>query len=351
LNNNKKIIVSKDIKLIQAMKKLALTGLRCLIVADKNKKLLGTLSDGDVRRAILNGTKINDSIKLIYNTKPDFLIKNKYSTITAKNLLTSKNHILLPIIDNKFKIIDYLNWEKMFGKEKLNQNLSNISVVIMAGGKGSRLKPFTEILPKPLIPVGEKPIIDHIIEKFRLFGVKNFYLSTIYKSRILKSYFNDLKENYKISFLNEEKPLGTVGGLAAHKQKFKSTIFITNCDIIINADFNEMYQFHKKNKNDITLIVSTKSNEIPYGVCELDEKGRFSNIHEKPKNFYLANTGLYLVNPNVLKFIPKNKFFHMTDLIKILKKTRKKIGVFPIDESLWLDIGQWSEYNKNSKKI
>jgi dTDP-glucose pyrophosphorylase len=347
----KKIIISKEIKIIQAMKKLALTGLRCLIVVDKNKKLLGTLSDGDIRRGILNGKKINETIDSIYNKKPDYLIKNNYSLASAKNLLTSKNHLLLPIVNNKLKIIDYLNWEKMFGKEKINQNLSNISVVIMAGGKGSRLKPFTEILPKPLIPIGDKPVIDHIIEKFQLFGVKSFFVSTIYKSRILKSYLNETKKNYTISFLNEEKPLGTVGGLALHRKKFNSTIFITNCDIIINADFNEMYKFHKKSKNDITMVVSTKSNEIPYGVCELDEKGRFSNIHEKPKNFYLANTGLYIINPSILKFIPNNKFFHMTDLIKILKKSRKKIGVFPIDESLWLDIGQWPEYNKNSKKI
>ncbi len=347
----KKIIITKDTKIIQAMKKLAATGLRCLIVADKKKKLLGTLTDGDIRRAIINGVKLTQKVEKVYNKKPNFLIKDDYSINTAKSLLTSKNHILIPVVNTKNYVVDYLNWEKVFGKEKIEKNLSKISVIIMAGGKGTRLKPFTEILPKPLIPVGDKPIIEHIIDKFCVYGIKNFFISAVYKSRILKSYFYDLKPHYNVKFLNEDKPLGTIGGIAKHKKNFKNTTIITNCDIIINTDFDQMLKFHKKYKSDITLVVSTKSHEVPYGVCELDDKGKFLNIYEKPKNFYLANTGFYIVEPNVLKFIPKNKFFHMTDLIKVLKNNKKKIGVYPIDESLWLDIGQWPEYNKNSKKI
>ena len=177
---------------------------------------------------------------------------------------------------------------KVFGKEKTEKSLSKISVIIMAGGKGTRLKPFTEILPKPLIPVGNKPVIEHIIDKFCLYGVKDFYVSTVYKSRILKSYFYDLKPNYNVKFLNEDKPLGTVGGLEKYVKKFKNSTFITNCDIVINADFDQMLEFHKKYKNDITLVVSTKSHEVPYGVCELDDKGKFLNIFEKPKKFLFS---------------------------------------------------------------
>ena len=222
----KKIIINKDLKIIQAMKKLASTGLRCLIVANKKKRLLGTLTDGDIRRAILKGKKLNESIKNIYNKNPNFLKKNNFSLNSAKNLLASKSHILLPIVDSTSMIVDYLNWEKVFGKETHEQKLSNVSVVIMAGGKGSRLKPFTEFLPKPLIPVGNKPIIEHIIEKFNSFGVKNFFISTKYKSRILKSHLKDLKSNYTTSFLSEDKPLGTVGGLYKYKRKFNSTFLL-----------------------------------------------------------------------------------------------------------------------------
>ncbi len=347
----KKIIINKDLKIIQAMKKLASTGLRCLIVSNKKKKLLGTLTDGDIRRAILKGKKLNESIKNIYNRNPNFLKKNNFSLNSAKSLLASKSHILLPVVDSSSMIVDYLNWEKVFGKETNEQKLSDVSVVIMAGGKGSRLKPFTEFLPKPLIPVGNKPIIEHIIEKFNSFGVKNFFISTKYKSRILKSYLKDLKSSYSTFFLSEDKPLGTVGGLYKHKKKFNSTFFLTNCDIIVNVNLNDVFEFHKKNKNDLTLVVSTKSYEVPYGVCQLDKKGKFQSISEKPKNFYLANTGLYVLEPKILKYLPKNQFYHMTDLIKSMKKLKRKVGVFPIDESLWLDIGQWPEYNKNSKKI
>ena len=196
---------------------------------------------------------------------PNFFKKKQFSLNSAKNLLATKSHILLPIVDSTSMIVDYLNWEKVFGKETHEQKLSNVSVVIMAGGKGSRLKPFTEFLPKPLIPVGNKPIIEHIIEKFNSFGVKNFFISTKYKSRILKSHLKDLKSNYNF-FLSEDKPLGTVGGLYKYKKKFQFNIFLTNCDIIVNVNLNEVFEFHKKTKNDLTLVVSTKSYEVPYGL-------------------------------------------------------------------------------------
>ena len=139
------------------------------------------------------------------------------------------------------------------------------------------------------------------MDKFNSFGVKNFFISTKYKSRILKSYLKDLKSNYSTSFLSEEKPLGTVGGLYKYKKKFNLIFFLTNCDIIINVNLNEVFEFHKKTKNDLTLVVSTKSYEVPYGVCQLDKKGKFHSINEKPKSFYLANTGLYVMEPKVLK--------------------------------------------------
>ncbi len=347
----KKITILKDLTIIQAMKKIATSGSRCLIVADKSNKLLGTLTDGDIRRAILKGKKLSDTISLIYNSKSNYLVKGKFSLKQAKKILLTKNHILLPVVKENLKIIDYLNWEKVFGENKKLKISNNIPLVIMAGGEGKRLRPFTEILPKALIPLGNKTIIERIIDNFCEFGFKNFYISTLYKSQILKSYFNDIKKNYKLIFLNEKKPQGTVGGLAAHKKKFDETIFLSNCDILISADYTQMLKFHQNYKNDITIIVSTKSYKIPYGVCELDRKGKFTRIFEKPTKFHLINTGLYILNVKVLNLIPKNKFFHMTDLIKVLKNKKKKIGIYPIDESNWIDVGQWPEYQENKKKF
>ena len=219
----KNLLISPNLKIIKAMKKLAQTGERCLIVVDSQKKLLGTITDGDIRRAILKGLSTDQSIKSIYSRKPIILEKNKYSIESARNLLRIRKQILLPIVDKKNIVIDYLSWEQAFGTRKKDKSLIATQVVIMAGGKGDRLAPFTKVLPKPLIPINEKPVIEHIIEKFTLFGAKNFYLTVNYKSRILKSFFLELEPNYSVKFFDETKPLGTVGGLKSHQKKFKNS--------------------------------------------------------------------------------------------------------------------------------
>ena len=344
----KNILVKPNLKIIQAMKRLAVTGERCLIVTDKKNKLLGTLNDGDVRRGILQGINTKHSIKTIYSKKPIVLFRGKYTLDKVKRLLNyhTQGLNLLPILDTNKVVVGYLSRENVFGSKKKNTNLQNIPVVVMAGGKGDRLLPFTKVLPKPLIPVNDKPVIEHIIEKFTSFGVKKFYITTNYKSLILKSFFKELQPNYSVKFFDEMKPLGTVGGIKHHKKNFKVPFFVTNCDIIIDSDYGDIYNFHKGNKNDITLVASTKDFEIPYGICKLDKRGKLLHIKEKPKKNFLANTGLYVLNPAVLNLIPKNEFFHMTQLIKIAKEKKMQVGIYPIDESRWIDIGQWSEYRK-----
>ena len=347
----KNILISPNIKIVQAMRKLGQTGEKCLIIADPNKRLLGTITDGDIRRAILKGLSTDQSIKSIYSRKPIILEKNKYSIEGARNLLRMHKQVLLPIVDKKNIVIDYLNWERAFGARKKNKSLITTQVVIMAGGKGDRLAPFTKVLPKPLIPINEKPVIEHIIEKFTLFGAKNFYLTVNYKSRILKSFFLELKPNYSVKFFDEIKPLGTVGGLKSHQKKFKNSFFVTNCDIIVDADYKDILNFHKINDYDITLVASATKYFIPYGICELDNTGHLMGIKEKPSYNFLANTGLYVLNPRVLKLIPKNKFFQMTELIKKAKKKKLRIGVYPINSQKWVDVGHWTEYKKTLEKM
>ena len=347
----KNIFVSPNLKIISAIKKLAETGQRCLIVVDYQKKLLGTVTDGDIRRTILKGLSTDQSIKSIYSRKPIILEKNKYSIEGVRNLLRMHKQVLLPIVDKKNIVIDYLNWERAFGARKKDKSLITTQVVIMAGGKGDRLEPFTKVLPKPLIPINEKPVIEHIIEKFTLFGAKNFYLTVNYKSRILKSFFLELKPNYSVKFFDEIKPLGTVGGLKLHQKKFKNSFFVTNCDVIVDADYKDILNFHKTNDYDITLVASATKYFIPYGICELDNTGHLKGIKEKPSYNFLANTGLYILNPRVLKLIPKNEFFQMTELIKKANKKKLKIGVYPIDSQKWVDVGHWTEYKKTLEKM
>jgi dTDP-glucose pyrophosphorylase len=342
----KDLTVKLEITIREAMKALDNTAEKCLLVIDDNKKLLGTLTDGDLRRGILRGVKFSEDISNSYKNNPIVFVQNQYTSDEAKRILRDKKIDLIPIVDEEYKVVDYITWSNMNGGKQNKKTLDDVSVVIMAGGKGTRMEPFTKVLPKPLIPINEKPIIEHIIERFIDTGCSDFHLTVNYKGKILKAYFEELKPDYSVSFVDENKPLGTAGSLQYLKGKFDKPFFVTNCDIIIKADYVNLYEFHQKGGYDITLVASAKEYIIPYGTCELNGDGHLSHINEKPKYDFLINTGLYILNPDVMSIIPKNKFYHITHMIDNLKDAGKRIGVFPIDDDAWIDIGQWAEYKK-----
>ena len=343
----KNISTQPNITIRQAMKKLSQSGDKCLVVVDEKNTLLGTLSDGDLRKAILNGSEMSDSIHQIYQSKPTVLIDGEYEKENAKKIFTQQRFDLIPVVNKRGKLIDIILWNEVLNNGNKNQKSKmDVPVVIMAGGKGARMEPFTKILPKPLIPVHEKPIIEHIIQHFTDFGCHEFHMMVNYKGRILKAYFEELQPEYNIAFVEENDPLGTAGSLQYLNGKFDKPFFVTNCDIIIKADYASLYEFHQKNNYDITLVASAKEYIIPYGTCELNGDGHLAHINEKPQYDFLINTGLYILNPAVLNYIPKDKFYHITHLIEDAKNQGKKIGVFPIDDDDWIDIGQWAEYQK-----
>ena len=348
----KNITVQSNITIRQSMKKLSQSGEKCLVIIDDNKMLLGTLSDGDLRKAILNGSEMSDSIQQIYQTNPTVLIDGKYQVADIKKIFTQQRFDLIPVVNNQGELVDIFLWDEILNNgEKDKKAKINVPVVIMAGGKGTRMEPFTKVLPKPLVPIHEKPIIEHIIERFTEIGCSNFHLTVNYKGKILKAYFEELQPEYDLAFVDEKEPLGTAGSLQYLKDKFDKPFFVTNCDIIIKADYTSLYEFHQKNNYDITLVASAKEYIIPYGTCELNGDGHLSHINEKPKYDFLINTGLYVLNPDVLNFIPKDKFYHITHLIEDLKNSGKKVGVFPVDDDDWIDIGQWAEYQKAIDKF
>ena len=345
----KNITIQVDNTIHQAMKTLDKTAEKCLLVVDMDKKLLGTLTDGDLRRSILAGEKFTENISKSYNPKPTTLIQNKYSTEEAKKLLYDLNLDLIPVIDENRVVVDYVSRLNKVGENQPKKLLANVPVVIMAGGKGTRMEPFTKILPKPLIPIQEKPIIEHIIECFTNLGCSDYYLTVNYKGKILKAYFEELQPDYRVQFVEEQKPLGTAGSLRLLAGRFNQPFFVTNCDIIIRTDYADLYRFHQKNNFDITLVASTKEYVIPYGTCELNSDGHLSHINEKPKYDFLINTGLYVLDPKVLKLIPENRFYHITHLIENAKNQGKKVGVYPVNDDAWIDVGQWTEYQKAVK--
>jgi NDP-sugar pyrophosphorylase family protein len=221
----------------------------------------------------------------------------------------------------------------------------------MAGGEGKRLYPFTKILPKPLMPIGEKPIIETIIEKFISFGCTRFFLSLNYKADMIKAYFKDTERGYRIQYVQEKKPLGTIGSLSMLTHKLPGTFFLTNCDIIIDSNYHDIITAHRNAKSAVTVVSSMKHYTIPYGVCQLNQKGLIKDIHEKPKYDFLVNTGMYVIEPRILKYIPVDKEYQMTDLLQECIRKGEKVSVYPISAKSWMDMGQWEEYKNIMKKI
>ena len=221
----------------------------------------------------------------------------------------------------------------------------------MAGGRGTRLAPLTNVWPKPLIPINQKTIVEDIMDRFVEVGCNEFYLSVNYKAEVIQQYFDNLNSPfYKITYIREEKPLGTAGSLYLLKDKIHSTFFVSNCDILIEEDFTSIYEYHKTHQNEITIVAAIKSFPIPYGTIETGEGGQLKSIQEKPELSFKINTGMYILEPNLIQEIPKNDFFHITTLIEKLHREGRKVGVFPVSEGSWKDIGNWEEYIKKFVK-
>ena len=341
----KKSIISPDLNIKQALKHMDDAAEKTLFVVDAQNGLLGSVTDGDIRRWILRGESLTESVTLVMNKAPIFL-KEGYSKEEAKNIMVSNGIECIPIIDDEKRIISAIWWVDFFDNAFKKYESINIPVVIMAGGEGTRLLPVTNVLPKALFPIGNKPIIELIIERFRSYGCMEFYVSVNYKANILKAYFNDFEHDYTINYLHEEQPLGTIGSLTLLKGVLKDTFCVSNCDILINADYSDILKFHRDNCNKITLIVSMKHYIIPYGICDIKEGGALKGIKEKPEYDFLVNTGSYLMEAEVLKDIPEKKRYHATDLINDYISKNKKIGVYPVSDKCWLDMGQWESLQK-----
>ena len=344
INKKHQNIIDIDTTIIEALKVMNNTSINLLVIIDK-KKLIGLLSIGDIRRAILHDLNINTTyIESIL--RDDFLVaKVEDSMQSIKETMLEQRIVCMPVVDelNNLHAIHY--WDEVFSEKNVLEKI-DVDVVIMAGGLGTRLKPITNIIPKPLIPVGEKPIIEIIIDNFMKHHVSNFYISVNYKAKMIEDYLKD-KESKKcnLTYFIEDKPLGTIGSLYLIKEKLKKTIFVSNCDIIIEEDYYDIYKYHKENNNDITIVSAIKHVEIPYGVMETEKGGKLITMTEKPEYTFQINTGMYILEPHIIQQIPDNKFYHITDLIEEINK-KGKVGVFPISEKSWHDIGQWKEYHK-----
>lgn len=341
----KQYIISENFSVKEAMQQID-SNTKGIVYVVRDGRLTGVVTDGDIRRYILNSGNVEKKVLKIMNRTPKFLYAEN-ETDVAEKLQEYKLHSL-PILSEDHEILKIYFDREVVENEK--QKLG-VPTVIMAGGKGTRLYPYTQILPKPLIPIGEETITEHIMDRFEAYGCNEFFMIVNYKKNFIKSYFEDNEQKRSVRFIEEKEFLGTGGGLKLLQGQINSTFFMTNCDILIEADYAKILQYHQEKKNLITIVCAVKKMVIPYGTIITDENDRIVEMKEKPELSFVTNTGFYILEPEFLELIPDNTFIHITDIIQKCIGLKKNIGVYKISEDKWLDMGQLEELEKMKEKL
>jgi|SaaInlV_110m_DNA_1040235.scaffolds.fasta_scaffold10308_2 dTDP-glucose pyrophosphorylase len=339
MNIIENILLEPSFSMREAMQIIDAGDMRIALVVDKDKRLIGTVADGDVRRAILQGIDLDAPVKNIMNC--DFIYVKVGESKEKILQLAKRNKIYqIPIVDENFILVGI---EEI--SELLNARKYSNKVVLMVGGLGTRLRPLTDETPKPLLKVGDKPILEIIVENFSKQGFSDFIFSVNYKSEMIEEYFGDGKKfGVNIQYIHEPKRMGTAGSLSFIKEQLTEDFFIMNGDLLTSINFEHLINFHHVNDSEATMCVREYDFQVPYGVVNLQDQNIVS-IEEKPLHKFFVNAGIYMLNPSVLKYIPEDSFFDMPTLFDVLIQAKKKALSFPIRE-YWLDIGEIKEYNK-----
>lgn len=311
-----------------------------------NGVLKGSLTDGDIRRHLLKKGSLTESVCEIVNYCPKFFKEN--SNISYQKYMIENDLTAIPIVDEMMKIIRI---ERLKSREKPVQKIEeNVPVIIMAGGLGTRLKPYTEIIPKPLIPIGSKTILERIFDKFEDFGCNKKYVILNYKKRLIEAYFKEDSQYKELHFIEEPFFLGTAGGIKYTEEVCKDDFFMTNCDVIVDADYYYIWKEHRKKGNIITMILANTEYCVPYGTVEISENGNVVCLREKPRIEYKVNTGMYVCNTKLLDYIDEAEVIDMPDLIQRCLYAGERIGQVTIDGNDWYDMGQPDQLEKMKKK-
>ena len=343
----KEISIQKSSSLTVALKQMDEVKRKLLIVLNEDDTFFSLISIGDIQRAIIKNLLLDTAISNV--VRHDITVAKVNDDLNkVKERMKTRRNEFMPFIDSENKIVKVIFWEDLFEEKRIVKKI-NLPVVIMAGGRGSRLKPLTNIIPKPLIPVNNKTIIEDIMDRFVEHGCNSFYISVNYKADMIRYYFDSLNNtDYQIQYFQEDKPMGTAGSLSLLKGKIDKTFFVSNCDILIDEDYSEILNYHRNNENEITLVAAIKHFSIPYGTLETTENGILTELKEKPELIFKINSGMYIIEPQVLNLIPNDEFFHITQLIESIKARGGKIGVFPVSENSWKDMGSFNHYNLSS---
>lgn len=341
----KNITITPNTSLLETMKLMDEVMVKTVFVL-RDEHFEGIVTLGDIQRAIINNIALKESVCRILDKKKIYgYLEEGDDSIMGK--MKRMRAEVMPILNTQGELVDVWFWNELFNKaEFAKRDKINLPVVIMAGGKGTRLKPITNVIPKPLVPIGDKTILETIMDQFEEIGCTKFYMSVNYKADMMKYYLGQLDHQYDIEFFQEDKPLGTIGSVSLLKGKITTPFFVSNCDSINEQDYRDVYDYHVSNHNDLTIVTMVKSFKIPYGVIETGEDGLMVALSEKPDLTYQVNTGVYILNPSCIDEIPENEFFHITHLMEKIKARGGRVGCFPVSEHAWKDMGEWPEYLK-----
>lgn len=346
MNKLEKFIVDKSCSLEETMKMIDANSIGAALVCD-GPKLFGTATDGDIRRYLLAGGSLKEPICKAVNREPYFVREEE--RYLADSIMDEKEIAVMPVVNDRHELVDIIFSRP--GKNDHKKEDIHIPLVIMAGGKGTRLWPYTNILPKPLIPIDGITITEQIMNRFSGYGCDEVYMIVNYMKNFIKSYFKEKEVKQTIHFIEETSFLGTGGGLRYLKGKVDGTFFMSNCDVLLDCSYAQMLEAHKNNGNIITMICAKKNLVIPYGTIEIGDRQQILSMKEKPKIAYNINTGVYIIEPEFLNLIPENKTIHLPQLIELAMKESKRAGTFLIDDSQWMDMGQMEELEQMKYKI
>ena len=335
----RKVLVSSDITIRETIRVIDSGALKIALVVNDGNRLIGTVTDGDIRRGILRGCSLEDRVAEVMNATPTIAIQNE-GREKILMLMRQKQVFQIPIVDGDGSLV---------GLEVLENILETPRhdnwVVLMAGGLGTRLKPLTDEIPKPLLKVGGKPILETILENFLEYGFTRFYISVNYRAELIEEYFgNGSRWGAEIQYLREDRKLGTAGALGLLPARPAAPVLVMNGDLLTKVNFQQLLDFHLEHRAQGTMCVREYDFQVPYGVVKLD-KHRIYSIEEKPVQRFFVNAGIYVLEPDVLDLIPKNAYFDMPTLFEKLVEQQKETAVFPIRE-YWLDIGRIDDFER-----
>jgi dTDP-glucose pyrophosphorylase len=341
-----RLLINRDMSVADAMRVIEDGACKTAFLVEDGV-LMGVVTDGDVRRHLIGGGDIKDNVGTIVNFNPRFVYESEAENV--QQFMSDTFTTALPVVDENKKIIRI---ETLRKSQEFSRGIDeDVPVVMMAGGKGTRLKPYTDIIPKPLIPIGNKTITEHIFDKFVAHGCNEFYMVLNYKKSLIEAYFHDIEKYEKLAFVEEPYFMGTAGGMGLLRDVMKKNFFLVNCDILVDYDYYSIWRKHVEMDNIVTIVSARKRISVPYGTIVADDDGRVQSMTEKPQLLYNVNTGMYLCNADIFRYMNKGEKVDMPDLIRRCIDAGENVGQVSIDEQDWYDMGQPKELEMMKRRF